>query len=318
MPSFAGVSLVDHGLRRLQAMERNLRRALTLQYPRDHLPRLHPSLLEIGVKGRHRALQDFEGRGREHRHLALPRDLDQAGEPAVRRVAEELDGVHLLAAQRASGLADVGDGADRYGGHFQSRLSGGLRQPVLEVHRQLLLRTEQHADGAGLGHDPLDQRDPLGLLRITEARRVDAGHVGQVVVVLGARARREGIRQKVEDDGDGLDPLHRGLQRGILQRDDHLGAAIDCRVEQAGQGGQVALGAADPEIVVLTLLHVRLPEPQLDRILTPLAAHPVRRSDDRDQRSGSTSSGAGRVLVHPGVLGIRLPAAGGAQNQQES
>jgi len=110
--------------------------------------------------------------------------------------------------------------------------------------------------------------------------------------------------------------LHGGLQGGILEGDDHLGLGVDRGVDQARECRQIALGAGDLELVVLPFLHVRFPHPQLDRVLTPFATHPVGRANQGDQGSAAAACGvdAGR-LAPARRTGIRL-GAGDAKGER--
>src|SRR5439155_3066830 len=71
-----------------------------------------------------------------------------------------------------------------------------------------------------------------------------------------------------------------------------------------------------PELVILAGLQVGLAQPHLDRVLAPLAAHPVSGADEGNQGPGAgIGGGAGRSLLSRGRLGVGLAAATGAQGE---
>ena len=139
---------------------------------------------------------------------------------------------------------------------------------------------------------------------------------GEVVRVAGAGAGRERVRQDVEDDRDRLHPLDRGLQRLVLEGDDHLGLGVDRRVDQAGQRRQVALGARDLELVVPPPLQIRLLQADLEGVLAPFAPDPVGRPDDRNHRYGPRAGGTCRGGVRGCALAGVGPLAAGRRGQQ--
>ena len=133
------------------------------------------------------------------------------------------------------------------------------------------------------GRHLLDQRHPRALLRVAQARRVDAGDVREVRGVAGAGAGREGIGEDVEHHRRVLHPLHRRLERLVLQCHDHIRLGVERRVDQARQRGQVALGAGDGEHEVTARLQPGFLQAHLERVLAPLAPDPVGGADDGDR-----------------------------------
>lgn len=101
------------------------------------------------------------GDGEKYRNLVLFRDLDDAPERRVCRVAEDLDRVHLATDERRRRAAAFADAAHRYRHDLQVGVSPGLRHLVL------------HLDGIGSsGLKRIPTRRAFGTVRLMRSIRV--------------------------------------------------------------------------------------------------------------------------------------------------
>ena len=112
-----------------------------------------------------------------------------------------------------------------------------------------------------------------------------------------------GIGEDVEHHRGVLHPLHRRLERLVLQCHDHVRLGVERRVDEARQRGQVALGAGDGEHEVTARLEPRFLQADLERVLAPLAPDPVGGADDGDRLRLGGRGG------HCAVLSAALPAS---------